>query len=102
MNDSEIAFSGDAAGAADTLTQTLLAVIPDSELVKSQTLPYGEYRAFTLPGRYGPDIMEYLIKSEGVGERNWEGDKEGPLVTYRWVGGWGVGGLAPFSFSVAK
>jgi hypothetical protein len=34
-----------------------------------------------------PDIAEFLIKPEGVNDRNWSGDSEGALVTYRGLAG---------------
>mmetsp|Transcript_9559 Transcript_9559/g.24429 ORF Transcript_9559/g.24429 Transcript_9559/m.24429 type:complete len:293 (-) Transcript_9559:383-1261(-) len=49
----------------------------------------GEYRAFAFVSSLGekPDITEFYIKNEGVTNRNWEGDSEGALVTYRSIAG---------------
>lgn len=32
---------------------------------------------------YGRDVLEFLLKPEGVTNRGWEGDTPGVLVTYR-------------------
>ncbi|KAF5837800.1 hypothetical protein DUNSADRAFT_3872 [Dunaliella salina] len=61
----------------------------DYQLLSRASYPGGEYRAFafTRSLEEKPDITEFYIKNEGVTNRNWEGDSEGALVTYRSVAG---------------
>ncbi|KXZ51007.1 hypothetical protein GPECTOR_14g249 [Gonium pectorale] len=73
--------------AAQVLERTVLARYPEWSLAQSQTLDIGEYRAFLVPSLFGKDIVEFLIKDESVNNRNWEGDREGPFVTYRSLAG---------------
>jgi hypothetical protein len=50
--------------------------------------PFGLYAAYAVPGRFSkPDMIEFLVKSEGVKDREWQGDKEGPLILYRSIAG---------------
>ncbi|PNW70316.1 hypothetical protein CHLRE_17g714900v5 [Chlamydomonas reinhardtii] len=73
--------------AADVLERTVLARFPEWELVRSEEFEFGQYRAFTAPSLFGKDVMEFLIKDESVNNRNWEGDRDGPFVTYRSLAG---------------
>ncbi|GIL76278.1 hypothetical protein Vretimale_5857 [Volvox reticuliferus] len=73
--------------AAQEMESTVLALYPEWSLAQSQTYDFGEYRAFLVPSLFGKDILEFLIKDESVNNRNWEGDREGPYVTYRSLAG---------------
>ncbi|KAG1655088.1 hypothetical protein FOA52_004228 [Chlamydomonas sp. UWO 241] len=66
-------------------------------LIASRSVLEGEYISFGFNTKWGPkpDVVEFLIKPEGVTGRNWEGDREGALVTYRSIGG-NVRYLYPF------
>eukprot|EP00238_Polyblepharides_amylifera_P014112 CAMPEP_0196579848 /NCGR_PEP_ID=MMETSP1081-20130531/25193_1 /TAXON_ID=36882 /ORGANISM="Pyramimonas amylifera, Strain CCMP720" /LENGTH=159 /DNA_ID=CAMNT_0041899551 /DNA_START=319 /DNA_END=795 /DNA_ORIENTATION=+ len=75
--------------AAVELTAAVRQVIPGASLKETTKLDNGEYYLrYITPGPYGTDIFEFLIRSEGLGDRNWEGDLEsdGLLVTYRSIG----------------
>ena len=39
--------------------------------------------AFSVGLLWGNGLLEFVIGGEGVGDRGWEGDKPGSLVTYR-------------------
>ncbi len=59
-----------------------------ARLLKAETVPgVGEYRAFGINSAFGEDVAEFLIKQEGVTDRNWSGDAEGALVVYRSIAG---------------
>jgi hypothetical protein len=48
----------------------------------------GWYVAYNVKGRFDkPDIVEFLIKAEGIKDRNWEGDRDGPAVFFRSIAG---------------
>jgi len=89
----------DVVAAAKTLRNAVLDAydIDDAALVKSAAVPEGQYLMFTFRSPYGPkaDIVEFLVKPEGVTNRNWEGDAPGALVTYRAIAG-NVRYLYPF------
>jgi hypothetical protein len=36
---------------------------------------------------FGQDVVEFVIKPDGVTDRNWEGDRPGVMVTYRSMAG---------------
>lgn len=41
-----------------------------------------------MKGRFDKaDLVEFLIKTEGITNRNWEGDRDGPAVFYRSIAG---------------
>lgn len=44
--------------------------------------------AYNVKGRFDKaDTVEFLIKTEGIQDRNWEGDKDGPAVFFRSIAG---------------
>ena len=50
--------------------------------------PFGWYAAYSVPGKFAkPDVLEFLLKEQGVTDRNWAGDREGPTVLYRSIAG---------------
>ena len=60
---------------------------PATKVLEAET-PYGWYAAYSVPGKFEkPDMVEFLVKDEGVTDRGWEGDKPGPLVLYRSIAG---------------
>ncbi|PNH05692.1 hypothetical protein TSOC_008026 [Tetrabaena socialis] len=73
--------------AAQDIETTVFSLYPEWSLVQTQTYDFGEYRAFTAPSMFGQDVLEFLVKDESVNNRNWEGDREGPFVTYRSLAG---------------
>jgi hypothetical protein len=49
---------------------------------------------------FGKDVVEFLLKPDGVIDRNWEGDKPGVLVTFRSMAGdGGEGGGHVYRYS---
>ncbi|CAG9464729.1 unnamed protein product [Pedinophyceae sp. YPF-701] len=55
------------------------------------------YVRISVPSKKFPeDVVEFLIKPEGVTDRNWEGDRPGALVLYRSIAG-GVKYLYPLT-----
>jgi hypothetical protein len=58
-----------------------------TKVLEAET-PYGWYVAYAVTGKFSkPDMVEFLVKDEGVTNRNWEGDREGPTVLYRSIAG---------------
>eukprot|EP00884_Botryococcus_braunii_P008593 jgi/Botrbrau1/17735/Bobra.0166s0153.3 len=76
-----------ATASADALETAVLAVCPESDLVSSESLEEGEYRAFTVKSLFGLDRLEFFIRNKSANDRYWEGDSEGPIVTYRSMAG---------------
>lgn len=72
--------------AAEALERTVLALFADSELARSESYDFGEYRAFLVPSLFGRDIMEFLVKGE-FADRGWDGDVPAAFVTYRSLAG---------------
>ncbi|GMH45911.1 hypothetical protein BSKO_13874 [Bryopsis sp. KO-2023] len=60
---------------------------PGSELVALKSVDEKQYIAFWVDGPFGKDTVEFLVKPDTTASRNWEGDIEGPLVTYRAIAG---------------
>ena len=75
--------------AADEVVEAVRVLFPQAELVTSEALPTGHYVRFRIPGRFSlPDEIEFLVRNEGVGDRNFSGDDAGGLlVTLRSVAG---------------
>ena len=69
------------------ITQATLRACPDARQLDSFELDDGgRYVRFAMLGKLGVDNVEFLIKNEGIGERNWEGDEDQRkdyLVTFR-------------------
>ena len=60
----------------------------DAVKVLEAETPYGWYVAYSVPGRFSkPDVLEFLVRGEGVEDRGWEGDRAGPVVFYRSIAG---------------
>ena len=58
-----------------------------TKLLEAET-PFGWYSAYSAAGRFEkPDLVEFLVKAEGVSNRGWDGDSAGPLVLYRSMAG---------------
>ena len=51
-------------------------------LMPNQSAPCGP-----LCSAFGKDVVEFLLKPDGVVNRNWDGDKPGVLVTFRSMAG---------------
>lgn len=79
--------STDAAAAAEEVDRAVMTLFPGSELMQSQRVPAGEYRAYGVDSNFGKDVVEFLIKNDSVTDRNWAGDRPGALVTYRSMAG---------------
>jgi len=77
------------------------ALPPESQIKESTQLDNGEYYLrYSTPGKFGTDYFEFLIRAEGVGNRNWSGDDDGGLlVTYRSIGN--VQYLYPFQTPIS-
>ena len=75
--------------AADEIVEAVRVLFPQAELVASEALPSGQYVRFHIAGRFAlPDEVEFLVRNEGVGDRNFSGDEGGGLlVTLRSVAG---------------
>ena len=77
-----------AKAAADEIVEAVRVLFPLAELVKTEALPSGHYVRFHIAGRFNlPDEVEFLVRNEGVGDRNFSGDDGGLLVTLRSVAG---------------
>ena len=62
--------------------------LPLSDMPATGEVCAGWYVAYSVKGRFDKaDTVEFLIKTEGVTDRNWEGDKDGPAVFYRSIAG---------------
>ena len=60
----------------------------DAAKVLEAETPWGSYVAYSVPGRFSkPDMIEFLVRGEGVEDRGWEGDRAGPVVFYRSMAG---------------
>ena len=84
------AWTAPTATLTDAVNQISAAVtraVPDARKVEAFTTDGGdEYLRFEMGGKLGVDAVEFLIRNEGVGDRNWEGDAGSErdwLVTYR-------------------
>ena len=91
------ATSSSAAAALQDLEAEILGRHPDARKVGERDTEAGPYVAYAVPGRFGkPDLLEFLVKEEGVTDRGWEGDRAGPVVLYRSLAG------APLARQVAS
>lgn len=75
--------------ARQELERTVLGLLPDSELARVESYPFGEYRAFLVPSAFGRDVLEFLVKPE-FQDRGWEGDASSSgtaFVTFRSLAG---------------
>lgn len=88
--------SDDAAAALETAILSLyedaqlerdIPVQPPQQTPQQTPQQASRYLAFSVSSMFGRDVMEFVIRDEGVTNRNWEGDREGPLVTYRSMAG---------------
>eukprot|EP01026_Neomeris_dumetosa_P057597 TRINITY_DN5307_c0_g1_i11.p3 TRINITY_DN5307_c0_g1~~TRINITY_DN5307_c0_g1_i11.p3 ORF type:complete len:252 (-),score=19.65 TRINITY_DN5307_c0_g1_i11:133-795(-) len=80
----------DAKTSAQILEGAFLRLFPEeSALIDSVSLLSGEYRAFAVDSLFGKDVVEFMIRNADPikDDRNWEGDTEGPIVTYRSMAG---------------
>lgn len=69
------------------ITAAVLRAVPDARKLEAfETEDGNKYLRFAMLGKLGVDNVEFLIKNEGIGNRNWEGDEGREkewLVTYR-------------------
>ncbi|GAB5362455.1 hypothetical protein AAMO2058_000798500 [Amorphochlora amoebiformis] len=71
---------------SDTATDIIKAMYqiePSSKLSEERTTAKGEYIRFEVPSPTGVDDVEFLVKTEGVPERSFDGDFPGNLVLFR-------------------
>ncbi|DBA65675.1 hypothetical protein WJX79_001313 [Trebouxia sp. C0005] len=62
----------------------LKRVCPDAQVVKQAQMPNADFRAFSVAGLYGQDIIEILVRTDSPADTSKQsGDSEGPLVTFR-------------------
>jgi hypothetical protein len=81
------------------LDKEILSGLPGARKVQSMETPSGWYVAYAVQGRFDkPDTVEFLFKSEGVQNRNWEGDREGAAVFFRSIAGTNRALLCTFCF----
>ena len=78
-----------AKAAADEIVEAVRILFPQAEQITAEEQPSGHYIRFHIAGRFSlPDEVEFLVRNEGVGDRNFSGDDGGGLlVTLRSVAG---------------
>eukprot|EP01025_Chloroclados_australasicus_P055811 TRINITY_DN6851_c0_g2_i1.p3 TRINITY_DN6851_c0_g2~~TRINITY_DN6851_c0_g2_i1.p3 ORF type:complete len:224 (-),score=26.98 TRINITY_DN6851_c0_g2_i1:712-1383(-) len=80
----------DALTSAEVLEGAFKRLFPEeSRLIDARSSEDGEYRAFGVDSLFGQDVVEFMIRNGDPvkDNRNWEGDTEGPIVTYRSMAG---------------
>lgn len=58
-----------------------------AELIALKPEDDNRYLAFSVAGPFGKDTLEFLVKPSTTSSRNWEGDAETPIITYRAIAG---------------
>jgi uncharacterized protein (DUF1499 family) len=73
--------------AVNQISAAVFRACPEARKMESFETPTGDrYLRFETRGKFGPDDVEFLIRAETLGDRNWEGDagkEKNWLVTYR-------------------
>eukprot|EP00747_Dinoflagellata_sp_TGD_P050354 gnl/TRDRNA2_/TRDRNA2_146706_c0_seq2.p1 gnl/TRDRNA2_/TRDRNA2_146706_c0~~gnl/TRDRNA2_/TRDRNA2_146706_c0_seq2.p1 ORF type:complete len:316 (+),score=32.10 gnl/TRDRNA2_/TRDRNA2_146706_c0_seq2:1-948(+) len=74
-------------GAVSAITAAVRTVCPEAKVDnKTETASGGRYIRFLVKGKLGIDVLEFVVKNNTIGDRNWEGDRPSErLVTYRSV-----------------
>mmetsp|Transcript_313 Transcript_313/g.582 ORF Transcript_313/g.582 Transcript_313/m.582 type:complete len:231 (+) Transcript_313:72-764(+) len=77
--------------ACQLIKEVVLGLSPDASLeafsaVSEEDPERGKYLQFQVPGRFGLDKVEFLVRPDDL-SRNWEGDTPGLLVFYRSIAG---------------
>lgn len=71
-----------------------------AELIALKPEDENRYLAYSVDGPFGKDTLEFLIKPSTTSGRNWEGDAETPIVTYRAIAGAHETHKGSFSFKM--